>query len=584
MNSAPWLEGALFGPPSDPRGRPGNQPTYATATKKTATATDTDGQPPPIHPTEIDRQHRTHILRRLDPNTTPTAIIQQLTAQLGFSENELLEAVLRDPKDRRRFYVTYTTIDNKQHALGKGFTIGNTVIKPSDNTIDGYIPFPPYYIDLDTLDTLLRPYGELVRSSFVQTTARTRVAGYKFNIKLKPGAVRPTTITYNNCQMGIHYTDDLRQCTHCKTYGHLVAGCRTRIREQQERATQKADHLASLRKIYESEIAEIQLGAERTLQSEYIELQKDLKIAADVFEADLSEYRESSADANAILYWTAAHTQYVTTQKERYAEAITSYTDQANWTKDKVDTKYRTAGGELSAYDRNPMEIDTDRFALTTLSEEVMDEPDGEIIAFIRDTFNDYVQEYRLAASPSPPPPPAVGEETATIPTTAILQALTHIAVDTVIPILADTTEKPMDIPPKAKKPPPKKQRTKSQSGAAKNVLTMDEWTSRTTKGLNATYCRHAISFQTSNPDCTQILYSALAEVCTQITSDHPNPTEIVIQTSSTDSTHRCIYVRNDVVKEIIIKLLMDCHKAKIMLLTSKIEVGVNPTYNSAYG
>ena len=45
--------------------------------------------------------------------------------------------------------------------MGKGFLLGGINIKPCVDAIEGYIPFPPFYLDKTTLDGLLTEYGEL---------------------------------------------------------------------------------------------------------------------------------------------------------------------------------------------------------------------------------------------------------------------------------------------------------------------------------------------------------------------------------------------------------------------------------------
>ena len=68
--------------------------------------------------TETDRLNRTQIIRRTEYNTTGQMIIQTMTAQLGIPEHRLFESVLRDPRDNRRFYLTYRTMDIKRTVLG----------------------------------------------------------------------------------------------------------------------------------------------------------------------------------------------------------------------------------------------------------------------------------------------------------------------------------------------------------------------------------------------------------------------------------------------------------------------------------
>jgi hypothetical protein len=68
---------------------------------------------------------------------------------------------------------------------GKGFKLGSIFIHPQDNTTEGYIPYPPYYMDKRTLDILLTEYGDFTSSDFTATEHGRRIAGYKFAIIMK---------------------------------------------------------------------------------------------------------------------------------------------------------------------------------------------------------------------------------------------------------------------------------------------------------------------------------------------------------------------------------------------------------------
>ena len=166
-----------------------------------------------------------------DGYLTTRHIITDLTRQMGCSEDHLLERVLRDPQDARRFYVTYRTVGRKTTATRKGFYIGKTHIKPTDGNTTGYIPFPLYYIDKQTLNELLTPYGHVVLGEFVETALHTRIGGYKFTINLKRNAVPPKTLEYNGCIMDIKYDDDLR---------HLIHQCRTKAADDQHHKQRRA--------------------------------------------------------------------------------------------------------------------------------------------------------------------------------------------------------------------------------------------------------------------------------------------------------------------------------------------------------
>ena len=164
-------------------------------TSRTSSSPSTSTTSKPLEPAETTRHHRTQILRRLPYNTTTRTIIDDMTRQMGNTESNLFERVLRDPQDPRRFYPIYCTLDIKTTVTGKGFYIGQTRIKPTDNTITGYIPFPLYYINKSTLDRLLGHYGHHLTGDFVTTPHGTCIAGYKFKFTPHRAVTPPKTLT-----------------------------------------------------------------------------------------------------------------------------------------------------------------------------------------------------------------------------------------------------------------------------------------------------------------------------------------------------------------------------------------------------
>ena len=613
LSNQPWDAGDLFGPLSDPRRRPAQRPpqSYATVTKKQSTTTPT--QPLPLHDTEVDRQHRTHILRRLGPDVTPNDIIRQLTQQLGIPEHELLEAVLRDPKDRRRFYVTYTTSALKQHALGKGFHIGDVHIKPQDDKIDGYIPFPPYYIDLDSLNALIQDHGELVSSSFVQTANKTRVAGYKFSIKLKKGVVRPTSIVYNTCEMQIRYTDDLKMCTHCRKSGHLVATCKARIAAQQELQDRRELYFEELHTEYITSLIDIRQTAEKNLQTDYQYHQRDLQNIADVYQNDLAELHRSRAKPENLKHWEAAYTSRVETITEYYQYDQQRCLNAAAQRKEEADEKYTAAGGPPDHTTKSSMEIDIDDIPLDVVLDSTAAVPTGDVVDDIRTELNRLMFQYQKAAlreaaqsflPPAPVNPDSPSEE-------QLLNAVATVTAETILPILLqvqDTAIIPDSVIPVSKTPAAtsnipavktkKKSRSRSRSSQSrKNTLsttepaaeapveqhrTMREWSHMLPKQFDTTHCQHTITFTCSSPNTSKILLHALNETLPTLPHTHGNPAASVIQTAHGDGTHFCIFIRDEDVRDLTYSILMTCHANTAMVLTSKLVDGTNPNYSTA--
>ena len=184
---------------------------------------------PRMSQSEVHRTQRTFIVRRAPPDFTPQHVIRTLADQFAVPATHLFESVLRDPHDRRRLYLTFKSHKVKQQVLEKGFSLGDIVIKPSDGSISGYIPFPPFYIDTSTIVTALSKHGHVISHSFVSTSEGIRIAGFKFNLKLFQNAVAPREIRYGDALMAVRYDDDLRRCAYCNAYGHTIRFCRKRL-------------------------------------------------------------------------------------------------------------------------------------------------------------------------------------------------------------------------------------------------------------------------------------------------------------------------------------------------------------------
>lgn len=157
---------------------------------------------------------------------------------------------------------------------GKGFKLGSIFIRPQDNTTEGYIPYPPYYMDKRTLDSLLTEYGDLTYSDFTATEHGTWIAGYKFAIRMKTNKTLPATITYNDFDMTIRLKDDIRYCTYCKRYGHTTGLCHTRKQDDVTYTQKRKDAREAQTAQYENEVEAIhqtEVEAITTLNNQFSE-------------------------------------------------------------------------------------------------------------------------------------------------------------------------------------------------------------------------------------------------------------------------------------------------------------------------
>ena len=184
---------------------------------------------------EIQRQQSTFIVRRAPPDMSPQGAVKTIADQMRLPPGALFESALRDPQDRRRLYLVFKTPSLKQSVAAKGFKLGNVTIKPSDGALRGYIPFPPYFVDTTSLLVQLSKHGHVTEHKFVTTSDGIRVAGFQFALQLKPSAIPPREIQYGGHKMAVRYSDDLRRCGFCHSFGHTVRFCRKRAAAEEER-------------------------------------------------------------------------------------------------------------------------------------------------------------------------------------------------------------------------------------------------------------------------------------------------------------------------------------------------------------
>ena len=176
-------------------------------------------RPPRPHPasTRACRRSRRTVIRRTEYGFTGRDIIQNMTKQTRIPADRLFESVFHDPRDNRRSYQTCALMTVKRNVMGGGFYFGGIHIKPTDDAVEGYIPYPPFYCDKSTIDGRLAQYGDVTDGGFVRTSTGVRISQ-------ATGFDR--TIIYNT--MDIRRSDDIRYCTYCKRYRHSTGRCRTR--------------------------------------------------------------------------------------------------------------------------------------------------------------------------------------------------------------------------------------------------------------------------------------------------------------------------------------------------------------------
>ena len=183
----------------------------------------------------FERERRTHILRKLPPSTTLNEVIAGVAdtlnivardQQLGnHALNDIVESVIRDTNDHRRYYITYCTYEFKKKFASLGYTINDTIIPPEFGDVSVCIPHPPFYLDALDFATMLQQYGSLTNTRFVSVNG-VRTGAFHFDINLKENARLPEFIDYDGHMIQIVDKGSLKQCSHCDSYGHLRRECR----------------------------------------------------------------------------------------------------------------------------------------------------------------------------------------------------------------------------------------------------------------------------------------------------------------------------------------------------------------------
>ena len=172
---------------------------------------------------------RTQVLRKLSHNITPQVLYEAIVTALPDLKDQI-QAVKRDEYDYRRYYVIYKTLMAKRAAVSKGFVIQNTNIPPMCGDAEGYIPFPPPYMDKQDLERILKPYGELISGSFrsIEKHNDVQTGGFDFVIKLKENKLLPRYVKIYDEIITIINKDSRIQCSHCRQYGHIMRHCKKR--------------------------------------------------------------------------------------------------------------------------------------------------------------------------------------------------------------------------------------------------------------------------------------------------------------------------------------------------------------------
>ena len=521
---------------------------YAQITKNTRQSSNTTTSPPsPSSPSETTRLNKTQILRRLPYDTTPRTIINDISRQLEIPEKHLLERVIRDPRDRRRFYVTYKTAELKTYATRQGFYIGQTYIKPTDGTTTGYIPFPPYYIDATTLDRLLGHYGTDVVGDFVRTAQNTIIAGYKFSMNIKSTMAQPKTLEYNGYTMDVKYDDDVRQCRYCGRYGHLIGKCRTKAADDELHQRRRNDHAKQLTESWKEERLAMLAIKRMEKKKLHHQMRDELTATSDVFQSTLITMEADGGSQAAFDNLTIAYEKDQDDLMEQYRDTIEYHSEEFSDKLSAIDAKFHAIGAIPPS-----MEFDTDDSGETTPrrprtssgceSVTMVDVQHAEtrLSNKLRELDRDRPEEssekdHAASATPAPVATPAITPPVFSAP---LLQQQR--------PTPATTTTAPTHqfhlLPPV--------QQSKIVAICKQQLPPSYNYRS---------HCKYIIQVKTPTPHITSIIRTHLFTAKMRPGYEYLNPMETEICTADQDETSRMIYIKDLTTADHIMSYLRRC-------------------------
>ena len=129
------------------------------------------------------------------------------------SLQDVIEAVVQEPLDRRRFYIIYKTVELKRSNARRGFRIGSIDIPPERADVKGYIPYVPHFMTKDDIVAILSQYGEIVTAKFVTfEDTNIRCGGFEFELDLHPSKRLPNQFQILNEILTLRLKNDIMHC------------------------------------------------------------------------------------------------------------------------------------------------------------------------------------------------------------------------------------------------------------------------------------------------------------------------------------------------------------------------------------
>ena len=195
----------------------------------------------PVQPQVIERineiDRRTQVLRKVPSGSTTQSILADLKSQCDGNLGDVVEAVVQEPLDRRRFYIRYKSIETKRANARKGFRIGEIVIPPERADVKGYIPDVPHYLSKEDMVGILSRYGEVISGDFKKfEDTEIRCGGFDFELDLHPNQRLPGLLQILSDTLTLKTKDDIMRCTYCDTYGHIQRNCRKKLADRMRQA------------------------------------------------------------------------------------------------------------------------------------------------------------------------------------------------------------------------------------------------------------------------------------------------------------------------------------------------------------
>ena len=163
--------------------------------------------------------------------TKKISVVNSLKDQLCEAVNDkisnVVEAIYRDHLDDQRFYIRYTSLQNRQLVAASGFNFGATKVPKELSIFKGMIADVPPNLTVEIMQIILQRYGELHEIRFANYPG-TSICKQRlfFSYKnINDNHKVPEVIEIDGIPLTICDLSARKQCSCCTEFGHEAFQC-----------------------------------------------------------------------------------------------------------------------------------------------------------------------------------------------------------------------------------------------------------------------------------------------------------------------------------------------------------------------